>query len=192
MVLVVAFLSQSYSRLLGACTFTQSAWLPVAYVAVSFLCGRVRCGCTTCVRCRCTTCVRCGYTSGYTSAGCGSTLWGGHIVAPTSLQRRCGVDRWWGGAILSLQRRCGVGAGAVVTRLVCGVYLHDSCAMCETQVVGSGRAQVIKLGRVPHLISKNTGNSGHMTATLSYLNNQLSQYFSSITSSQAMSDFYSM
>jgi len=90
---------------------------------------------------------------------------------------------------------CGVAIPLViplVTRLVCGVYLHDSCAMCETQVVGSGRAQVIKLGRVPHLNPENTGNSGHMTATLSYLNNQLSQYFASKTSSQAMSDFYSM
>jgi len=67
MVLVVAFLSQIFSRLLGACTFALFAWLRVAYVAVPFLCGRVWCGCTTCVRCGCTTCVRCGYTSGHTT-----------------------------------------------------------------------------------------------------------------------------
>ena len=49
MVLVVAFLSQIYSRLLGACTCTLSAQLRVEYVAVPILCGSERCGCTTCV-----------------------------------------------------------------------------------------------------------------------------------------------
>ena len=67
MVLVVAFLSQIYSMLMGACTFTLSAWLRAAYVAVPFLCGRVFCGCKTCVRCGCTTRVRCGHCSSYTS-----------------------------------------------------------------------------------------------------------------------------
>jgi len=72
MVLVVAFLPQIYSRLLGTYmlgtwTFTLPAWLRAAFVAVPFLCGREWCDCTTCVRCGCTTCVRCGYTSGYTS-----------------------------------------------------------------------------------------------------------------------------
>jgi len=43
MVLVVASFSQIYSRLLGACTFTLSAWMRVAYVAVSFLCRSVWC-----------------------------------------------------------------------------------------------------------------------------------------------------
>jgi len=72
MVLVVAFLPQIYSRLLGTYmlgtwTLTLPAWLRAAFVAVPFLCGREWCDCTTCVRCGCTTCVRCGYTSGYTS-----------------------------------------------------------------------------------------------------------------------------
>jgi len=65
MFLVVAFLSQIYSRLLGThmlgtWTFTLIAWIRVAYVTVSFLCGRTWCDCTTCVGCGCTTCVRCG------------------------------------------------------------------------------------------------------------------------------------
>jgi len=51
----------------------------------------------------------------------------------------------------------------VVTRLVCDVW------ETKTPVVGSGRAQVINWGRVPHLKTRNAGNSGHMTATLSYL-----------------------
>jgi len=55
LVLVASFLSQIYARLLGACTFTLPARLRVACVAVPFLCGRVGCGCPTCVRCGCTT-----------------------------------------------------------------------------------------------------------------------------------------
>jgi len=48
MVLVLAFLTQIYSRLLGVCIFTIPAWLRVASVAVPFLCGRVWCDRTTC------------------------------------------------------------------------------------------------------------------------------------------------
>jgi len=73
-----------------------------------------------------------------------------------------------------------------VTRLVCDVW------ETKTPVVGSGRAQVLKLYRVPHLKPRNAGNSGHRTATLSYLKPQFDQYIASKTSSQAMSDFYPM
>ena len=65
MFLVVAFLSQIYWRLLGThmlgtWTFTLIAWIRLAYVTVSFLCGRTLSDCPTCVGCGCTTCVRCG------------------------------------------------------------------------------------------------------------------------------------
>jgi len=62
----------------------------------------------------------------------------------------------------------------------------------KTPVAGSGRAQVRKLDRVPHLKPRNAGSSDHRTATLPYLKNQFDQYFASKTSSQAMSDFYPM
>jgi len=50
LVLLVSFLSQIYARLLGTCTFTLPARRRDACVAVLFLCGRVGCGCPTCVR----------------------------------------------------------------------------------------------------------------------------------------------
>jgi len=63
----------------------------------------------------------------------------------------------------------------------------------KTRVVGSGRARVIQLARVTHLTPKNWDTSGHVTATVPYLqNNQFHQYFASETSLQAMSDFYPM
>jgi len=58
---------------------------------------------------------------------------------------------------------------------LCAVWMYDSGAVwlhtsatgpvCETktQVVGSGRARVIKLGLVMHSMLKNSENFGHMT-----------------------------
>jgi len=48
LILVASFLYQIH-------TFTLPARLRVACVAVPFLCGRVGCGCPTCVRCGCAT-----------------------------------------------------------------------------------------------------------------------------------------
>jgi len=47
----------------------------------------------------------------------------------------------------------------------------------KTQIVGSGRARVIKLGLVTHLTPTCRGNFGHMTSTTPYLKYSVSPVF---------------